>query len=71
MFGRKTDVWAIGVTLYYLSTGIHPFYATDVFDYKEKVLNSEVDYSMFSTERDSSLIKFLQKLINKDPKERA
>jgi serine/threonine protein kinase len=56
--------------LYYLATGIHPFYATDIFDYKQKVLDDQIDYSMFNSERDSLLIEFLQKMIQKDPKER-
>lgn len=38
VYGRKIDIWAMGVTLYYLATGVHPFPATNVFMYQKKVL---------------------------------
>jgi serine/threonine protein kinase len=25
IYGRQTDIWAAGITLYYLATGIHPY----------------------------------------------
>ena len=25
IYGRQTDIWATGITLYYLATGIHPY----------------------------------------------
>jgi serine/threonine protein kinase len=55
VYGRKIDIWAIGVTLYYLATGVHPFAATNIFMYQKKVLEQEVDYSIFNS-RDASLV---------------
>ena len=37
IYGRQTDIWAAGITLYYLATGIHPFTTQCVFQYKENV----------------------------------
>ena len=54
------------MTLYYLATGVHPFYATNIFKYKDMVLNQEVDYSMFNSDRDSTLIDFMKKMMEKD-----
>ena len=36
--GEKTDIWALGVTLYYMLTGIYPTNnAKDLCDLKEKI----------------------------------
>lgn len=37
IYGRQTDIWAAGITLYYLATGIHPYTTQCVFQYKENV----------------------------------
>ena len=57
--------------MYYIATGKHPFYATHELEYKEKVLKDEVDYTMFNSYRDAALVKFMQKMINKNQFERA
>jgi serine/threonine protein kinase len=36
--GVLTDLWALGVTFFYLICGHYPFLASNVFDLKDKVL---------------------------------
>ena len=38
--------------------------------FKEKLLDNEVDYSMFNSFHDEALTNFLKKMINKNPLER-
>ena len=48
VYGRKCDIWAAGVTLYNIASGgKKPFDATCIFEIKDKILNDEIDYSMF------------------------
>lgn len=41
--GAKTDIWALGITFYYLMTGQYPYKANNYFDLKDEVLENEFD----------------------------
>jgi serine/threonine protein kinase len=46
--GRRMDIWAAGLTLYVLATGFHPFMTDNPYEFKNKITNDEIDYSMFA-----------------------
>ena len=37
--GEKIDIWALGVTLYYITKGCYPFEAETVVEMQDKVVN--------------------------------
>ena len=37
--GEKTDIWALGITFYYMLTGTYPHEPKDVFDLRHKITN--------------------------------
>lgn len=45
--GEKIDIWALGVTLYYIVNGSYPFESNNVVEIQDKVLNEDIDFSPF------------------------
>jgi serine/threonine protein kinase len=43
--GEKTDLWALGVTFYYLLTGEYPWKTTSPLILKEMVCEQDIDFS--------------------------
>lgn len=67
--GAMTDLWALGVTLYYLLAGRYPAHeATNPLELKEIVCNQEIDFSYVTHEGPRELLK---KMLVKDPNARA
>lgn len=66
--GAVTDLWALGVTFYYLITGQYPFDATNFFDLKRKVLQEEINFELIKQPEPKELLK---KLLIKNPENRA
>ena len=66
--GDFIDLWALGVTFFYLITGQHPFNAGNFFDLKQKVLEEEINFGLIKHEASRVL---LQKMLEKDPNKRA
>jgi [calcium/calmodulin-dependent protein kinase] kinase len=67
--GTMTDLWALGVTLYFLLAGRFPAHdATNPLELKDIVCNQDVDYSYIKSEGAKNL---LQKMMIKDPEKRA
>ena len=67
--GEKTDIWALGVTLYYMLTGIYPTNnAKDLCDLKEKITKQPIDFSIIKNEWAKQI---LMKMLDKDQENRA
>ena len=66
--GSLTDLWALGVTFYFLLTGRHPIEANNFFDLKTKVLEDEIDFDLIKQDGPRALLK---KLLIKNPDGRA
>ena len=41
-----TDLWALGVTFYYLITGKYPYEGGNFYDLKKKILEDEIDFDL-------------------------
>ena len=48
--GSKTDLWALGVTLFYTITGDFPFKAKSVYDLRDKVLNEDINFDVIKNQ---------------------
>lgn len=67
--GEKTDMWALGITFYYLLTGDYPWkVAANPLHLKEMVCNDNIDFTTISNYPARDMI---SKLLNKDPNLRA
>lgn len=67
--GEKTDLWALGVTLYYLLAGRYPAHeATNPLELKEIVCSKEVNFDYIKSDGAKNLLK---KILIKDPNTRA
>ena len=66
--GAKTDIWALGITFYYLITGKYPYEAGNFYDLKRKVLEEEIN---FENVLNLSAKNFLKKVLIKDSNCRA
>ena len=67
MHARKIDIWAAGVFLYRLLTGVYPFDGEGVMEIKDQLLEDPVNYSMV----DPMAVNLLKKMLEKNPLERA
>jgi serine/threonine protein kinase len=67
--GEKTDIWALGVTIYYILSGVYPHRNyLNVFDFREQVLQNEIDYTPIKCMDARNL---LRKILVKEPDNRA
>ena len=47
ILGANVDIWALGVTIFYILTGKHPHHnATDLSDLQYKIQNVKIDCSV-------------------------
>ena len=71
--GKPTDIWALGVTLYYFVFGTCPFLGPSVPAIYERIQNQELvlPYSLPNGQEPSDDLKdLLHRMLNKDPKKR-
>jgi serine/threonine protein kinase len=67
--GEKTDLWALGITFYYLLTGDYPWKnAANPLHLKEMVCEQIIDFSEIRNEQAKDLI---SSLLEKDQEKRA
>jgi serine/threonine-protein kinase len=68
--GRQTDIWAFGVVLYELLTGVSPFARTSTADTLAQVLQTPVDFSRLPPATPQALNRLVRRCLEKDPKRR-
>ena len=67
--GESTDIWALGVTLFYLVTGHFPFdEEQNLMRLHDMVLNDPINFDLIKNE---NLRNLLERILEKDPDHRA
>lgn len=67
--GERTDIWGLGITMYYLLTGQYPFEdAKDPLHLRNLIINRDINFDLIKKEEPRKL---LQSILEKDPEKRA
>ena len=67
--GEKTDIWALGISFYYLLTGQFPCQdAMNPLHIKELIIDRPINFDLIKYEQPRQL---LQWMLEKDPSKRA
>ena len=74
--GRRVDIWAVGVTIFYMAAKRYPFTGRTVIEFSQNLKEKEIDFNVIRerepcSEQLNLFIRFLKKLLTKDPLERA
>ncbi|HEX4824449.1 MAG TPA: protein kinase [Candidatus Polarisedimenticolaceae bacterium] len=67
---RRADIWAFGVVLYEMLTGVSPFEADTVSDTLAGVLKSEIDFSKVPASTPAAVRHLLRRCLERNPKNR-
>ncbi|MEQ1759307.1 MAG: serine/threonine-protein kinase, partial [Vicinamibacterales bacterium] len=67
---KRADIWAFGAVLFEMLTGQRAFSGEDVADVLSRVLQREPDWSAFPSGLSPTLVVFLKRCLQKDPKQR-
>ena len=66
--GEKTDIWALGITFYYLLTGQYPYEdASNPLQLKDFILNRPINFELV---KDDNSRKLLQMILEKNAEKR-
>ena len=67
--GEKTDIWALGITIYFLLTGQYPCEdANSPLELKDFIINRPINFELIKYEEPRRLLKAV---LEKDPEKRA
>ena len=61
---KKSDLWSLGIILYKFYSGKYPFEGSNIKTLSPRILNKEIDFSIF---KNSKQKKQLKSLLNKNP----
>ena len=67
---RRADIWAFGVVLYEMLTGLRLFKGDDVAEVMASVLRTEPDWSALPAGTPASVRRLLRRCLEKDPRKR-
>ena len=67
---RRADIWAFGAVLFEMLTGTRAFPGEDLTDTLAAVVRAEPDWSLLPRDLSPSLLVFLRRCLQKDPKQR-
>jgi serine/threonine-protein kinase len=68
--GKRADVWAFGAVLFEMLTGTRAFPGDDLTDTLAAVVRGEPDWTLMPPGLPSTLVLFLKRCLQKDPKQR-
>jgi serine/threonine protein kinase len=67
--GEQTDIWALGITFYYLIAGVYPCEdATNPMHLRDLILEREINYDLIKNIGARNILKLM---LTKDPMKRA
>ena len=67
--GEQTDIWALGITLFYLICGQYPHQnAKSIIALKECIINAPIDFSLIKS---PNVRQLLEHILEKNPEKRA
>jgi Tol biopolymer transport system component len=67
---RRADIWAFGVVLYEMITGVRAFPGDDISDVLATVLKSEPDWAAIPAGTPAGVRRLLRRCLEKDPRKR-
>jgi serine/threonine protein kinase len=67
-YNHKADMWALGVSLYEIVTGVFPFNTEDEDNFREDVMTGNIDWSRLVTQGRLRLL--IQNMLHVDPSQR-
>jgi len=67
---RRADIWAFGAVLFEMLTGTRAFPGEDITDTLAAVVRADPDWSLLPTNLSPTLVVFLRRCLQKDPKQR-
>ena len=67
---RRCDIWAFGIVVYEMLTGVRPFEGETVSDTIAAILRSEIDWAKLPAETPDELRRLLRRCLERDPENR-
>jgi eukaryotic-like serine/threonine-protein kinase len=67
---RRADIWAFGIVLYEMLTGVRPFAGESITDALSAIISREPDWTLLPDEAQRSAGPLLRRCLEKDPRKR-